>query len=76
MNTLTQRCLPLLALACLSLVGCGSGSDNNSGAANQTAPGMTVQTQSSYAKGNQPLSAVVNQVQQNYQTQLQTGQQP
>jgi DNA-binding protein Fis len=35
-----------------------------------------METQSSYQQGNQPLREVVNQVQQNYQTQLQTGLQP
>lgn len=82
MNTFTQGCQRLLAvtlagtsaITCLSLVGCGS--DTASPSAAVTAPAIEMETQSSYQQGNQPLREVVNQVQQNYQTQLQTGLQP
>lgn len=60
----------LLALAACS--GGGNSTDAENGAV--TAPSIGVQTQSSYAKGDQALSTVVNQVQQNYQQQAQNGQ--
>ncbi len=74
MMTFTKRGQCVLAMACVTLFGCGNNNDTPKAAV--TAPGIEVQTQSSYTQGNQPLSAVLNQVQQNYQTQLQNGQQP
>lgn len=74
MMTLAMKRQWTLVMACLSLAGCGGNSDTPKAAV--TAPGIEVQTQSSYTQGNQPLSAVLNQVQQNYQTQLQNGQVP
>ena len=74
MMTLAMKRQWTLAMACLSLAGCGGNSDMPKAAV--TAPGIEVQTQSSYTQGNQPLSAVLNQVQQNYRTQLQNGQVP
>lgn len=68
----TSRCM--LAMACVSLTGCGETTDAPSRA--MTAPGIEVQTQSSYAQGNQPLSDVLTQVQRNYRTQLENGQTP
>jgi hypothetical protein len=64
----------LLALAACG--GGGGGGGNSATAENNavTAPAIEVQTQSAYAASNQPLSTVVNQVQQSYQTNLQNGQ--
>lgn len=64
----------MLAMTCLTLMGCGESDDSSSKA--MTAPGIEVQTQSSYAQGNQPLSEVMTQVQRNYSIQLESGQTP
>ena len=64
-----------ITAASLVLAACGGG--GNSTAADNgavTAPSVGVQTQSSYAKGDQALSNVVTQVQQSYQQQAQNGQ--
>jgi hypothetical protein len=64
-----------ITATCLVLAACGGG--GNSTAADNgavTAPSIGVQTQSSYAKGDQALSNVVTQVQQSYQQQAQNGQ--
>ena len=64
-----------MAGAIAEIAACGGG--GNSTAADNgavTAPSIGVQTQSSYAKGDQALSNVVTQVQQSYQQQAQNGQ--
>lgn len=63
---------------CLTSCGGGSGdsADGGSTSNSTTAPGIEVETQSAYSQGNQSLSSVVIQVQQNYQNQMQNGQIP
>lgn len=62
----------LVSVSVAACSGGGNSTDAENGAV--TAPTVGVQTQSSYAKGDQTLSTVVNQVQQNYQQQAQNGQ--